>query len=235
MAGRNKEKIENAAGKLSQYSDQIHTVIVDVSIQEQVENAIENTAEEAGRLDFLFNNAGIGGAIKFEDTTLNEWKNFMDVNVLSVIYGTNVAVPIMLKQKFGHIVNTASLAGLIPAPFHSIYTLTKYAITGLTESLRYEYAEKGIHFSTVCPSFVSTPILKKSIDGTVVDEAKIPDNAIPVGQAVKQILNELPEQKGIIVVPEKLRESWQTYVFEKLDEFLLQMAHERRESLEKHE
>ena len=149
MAGRNPEKVEKAAEQLSQYSDRIHTIIVDVTIQEQVQKAIEDTAEEAGRLDFLFNNAGIGGTMPFETATLDDWKRIIDINLWSVIYGVHTAVPIMLKQGYGHIVNTSSAAGIYPNSFQSLYGLTKYGVTGFTESLRYEYAEMGIHFSTI--------------------------------------------------------------------------------------
>jgi len=232
MAGRNPEKVEKASEKLSQYIDRIHTVIVDVSIQEQIQKAIENTAKEAGRLDFLFNNAGMLVPItQFDSTTLDDFKSYIDVNLWSVIYGVNAAVPIMLKQKFGHIVNTASLAGIVPSPFQPIYALTKYAVTGFTESLRYEYKELGLHFSTVCPGLISTPLFEKSLEGLNVDESKIPDETIPADYAAKQILDQLPEEKGIIVVPEELRSLWQGYVLGKEEEFFMQMANERREFL----
>ena len=109
MAGRNPEKIQKATEKLSKYSDRIHEVIVDVTIQKQVQKAIEDVAEEAGRLDFLFNNAGVGGTLQYEKATLDDWKTIIDVNLWSVIYGVHAAVPIMLKQGSGHIVNTLSL------------------------------------------------------------------------------------------------------------------------------
>jgi short-subunit dehydrogenase len=70
----------------------------------------------------------------------------------------------MLKQGFGHIVNTASSAGLFPTPFQSLYNATKYAVVELSESLRYEYAEKGLNFSVICHSNIATPIFSKVID-----------------------------------------------------------------------
>lgn len=233
MAGRNPEKVEKAALELSQYSDQIHTIIVDVTIQEQVQKAIEDTAEEAGRLDFLFNNAGIGGTMPFETATLDDWKRIMDVNLWSVIYGVDTAVPIMLKQGYGHIVNTSSAAGIYPNSFQSLYSLTKYGVTGFTESLRYEYAEMGIHFSTICPGNIATPIFKKSFDGSVIDELPIPDDAIPADQAAEFILDRVAEQEGVIIIPEELRKLWQAYVIGVADDMFLQVAHERRQSYEK--
>ncbi len=230
MAGRNPEKIQKATEKLSKYSHRIHEIIMDVTIQKQVQKAIEEVAEEAGRLDFLFNNAGVGGTLQYEKATLDDWKTIIDVNLWSVIYGVHAAVPIMLKQGSGHIINTSSVAGIVPMPFQALYSLTKFGVTGLTESLRYEYAEKGLHFSTVCPANIATPIFKKSIDGTVYDHIKIPDDAIPPKIAAELILNKLVEKQGIIFVPEELEQFWQGYVFKKLEDHLLTMAHERRES-----
>ena len=78
---------------------------------------MKSTAAEAGRLDMLFNNAGVGGTLQFETATLEDWKTIIDTNLWSVIYGVHAAVRIMLKQGFGHIVNTSSISG---HPSHSV-------------------------------------------------------------------------------------------------------------------
>jgi NAD(P)-dependent dehydrogenase (short-subunit alcohol dehydrogenase family) len=236
MVGRNPEKVDAATKQLSAYKNRIHTRIVDVTNQKQVEKAIKDTAAEAGKLDFLFNNAGIGGTLPFENATLQDWKTIIDTNLWSVIYGVHTAVPIMLKQGSGHIINTSSIAGIIPFPFQALYSLTKYGVTGLTESLKYEYEEKGLHFSTICPSNIATPIFKKSIDGTTHDQIKIPDNAYPADKAAALILDRVSEHKGIIVVPEdSLIDLWKKYSLEDpdADEILLKMASERRTAIEK--
>ncbi len=236
MAGRNPEKVANAAEQLSEYASRIHAIIVDVTVQEQVEEAIKDTVADEGRLDFLFNNAGVGGTLPFEDATLADWKTIIDTNLWSVIYGVHTAVPIMLKQGFGHIINTSSVAGIIPFPFQALYSLTKYGVTGLTECLKYEYAEKGLHFSTICPANIATPIFKKSIDGKTHDEAKIPDDAYPVDKTAIYILDRASEYKGIIIVPEEpTTEGWKNYVLgnKEAEKILLQMAHDRRQSYEK--
>jgi NAD(P)-dependent dehydrogenase (short-subunit alcohol dehydrogenase family) len=210
MAGRNPKKVAKAAEQLSEFKDRVHTIIVDVTVQEQVENAINDTVKETGGLDFLFNNAGVGGTLQFETATMEDWKNIINVNLWSVIYGTHTAVPIMLEQGSGHIINTSSIAGITPPPFQALYSLTKYGVTGLTECLRYEYAEKGLHFSTICPANIATPIFKKSIDGTTHDELKIPDDAYPVDKAAKFILDRVAEYNGIIIVPEEpYTEMWE--------------------------
>lgn len=233
MAGRNPEKVANAAEQLSEYGDKIHTLIVDVTVQEQVQRAIEDTAAEAGRLDFLFNNAGVGGTLPFEKATLEDWKTIIDTNLWSVIYGVHTAVPIMVKQGYGHIINTSSVAGIIPFPFQALYSLTKFGVTGLTECLKYEYAEKGIYFSTICPANIATPIFNKGINGKAHGKLRIPDDAYPVDKAAVDILDKVSENEGIIVVPEEpSTEGWRKYVLgdPEAEKLLLQMAHERRES-----
>lgn len=236
LLGRNPKKVEEAAEQLSVHEEKIHTIIADVTSQEQVEKAIKDTAKEAGSLDFLFNNAGIGGTLQFETATLEDWKNIIDVNVWSVIYGVNTAVPIMLKQDSGHIINTSSVAGLVPFPFQALYSLTKFGVTGMTECLKYEYADKNLHFSTICPSNIATPIFKKSIDGVVHDQIKIPDDAYPADKAAELILDRVSEHKGIILVPEdQLIDLWHEYATEapEADKILLQMAAQRRDAYEK--
>jgi short-subunit dehydrogenase len=137
----------------------------------------------------------------------------------------------MLEQGSGHIINTSSVAGIVPFPFQGLYALTKFGVTGFTECLRYEYAEKGLHFSTICPGNIATPIFKKTIDGKEHEEAKIPEDAYPADKAAEYILDKVANKQGVIVVPEQPQtDLWKGYVLgdEKIEELLMQMAHDRR-------
>lgn len=235
MAGRNPEKIEKAAEQLSRYKDRIHTVIIDVTVQEQVQKAIEDTAAQENRLDMLFNNVGIFQPMLFEKSTLEDWKFMIDTNLWSVVYGVHAAVPIMLQQGYGHIVNTSSLAGLVPYPMQVIYDATKYAVVGLSESLRYEYAEKGLHFSVICPGDISTPIFSKLIDNKG-EGADIPDEAYPADKAASYSLDKVAEKKGRIIVPEQPNSDiYGGYILgnPQVEDFLLKHAHDHRILFEK--
>src|SRR5208282_2745491 len=202
MTDHNSKIHTHVIESLSAYKDQVRTRVLDVTDQGQVQKIVEETAAQAGRLDILFNNAGRGGTMQFEKATLNDWKTIIDINLWGVIYGVQAAVPIMLKQGFGHIVNTGSVAGLIPVPFQALYCLTKFGVTGLTECLKYEYAAKGLRFSVICPGAIATPIFNKGIDGKPVGELRIPKDAYPVDKAAVSILDGVAENKGIIIVPE---------------------------------
>jgi len=235
MAGRNPRKVADAAAKLSVFKDRVRTTIVDVTKQEQVRKAIESTVSEAGRLDMLFNNAGIFKPMLYETSTLEDWKTMIDTNLWSVIYGVHAAVPIMLRQGSGHIVNTSSLAGLVPYPMQVIYDTTKYAVVGLSESLRYEYAEKGIRVSVICPGDIATPIFSKLVDSKG-QGAAIPEESYPVDKAASYILDHVAEGDGRIIVPyEPNHLIYGGYILgdKNVEEFLLKHAHDHRIRFEK--
>ena len=237
MAGRDPKKVTEAAAKLSTYKDRVRIIVVDVTNQQQVQKAIEDTESEAGRLDMLFNNAGVGHSGPFDKDTLNDWKIIIDTDLWSVIYGVHAAVPIMLRQGSGHIVNTSSMGGLTPVPFQSLYNTTKYAVTGLTESLRYEYAEKGICFSALCPSFIASAIFSKGLDGSVGNQ-KVPEGAYPPDKAASYCLDKVAERKGIIVVPEEpYTTMWKRYTIGEpaTEIFMSMMAQLRRKEIERGE
>jgi len=195
LAGRDQKKVAEAAGQLSAFRDRVRTLIVDVTKQEQVQKAIERTAKEAGRLDMLFNNAGIFKPMLFETGTLDDWRAMIDTNLWSVIYGVQAAIPIMLRQGSGHIVNTSSLAGLVPYPMQVIYDTTKYAVVGLSESLRYEYAEKGIRVSVICPGDIATPVFSKIVDSKG-REHPFPRKHIPLTRRHRTSLTMLRKATG---------------------------------------
>lgn len=132
---------------------------LDVTDAGAVSELYESVRRDAGRLDLVFNNAGIAIGGFAEELTLDHWNRAIDVNLKGVIHGVHAAYPIMLEQGFGHIVNTASLAGLVPMPMGIPYTATKHAVVGLSLGLRAEAAGRGVKVSVICPGFVDTPLL----------------------------------------------------------------------------
>jgi len=151
MADRDTKMLTSSAEQLGTYAGRVHSMTIDVTSQEQVQQMVEEAVARHGRLDFLFNNAGIGGTMPIGDATLEHWRRIIDLNLWGVIYGIHASLPIMRRQGSGHIINTASAAGLIPFPYQALYCTTKYAVAGLSESLRFELGDEGIHFSVVCP------------------------------------------------------------------------------------
>ena len=195
MADRDAEMLASSAEQLSVHAGRIHTSVVDVTKQDQVQKAIEDAASRHGRLDVLFNNAGIGATMPIGDATLEHWRRLIDINLWGVIYGVHAAIPVMRAQGGGHIVNTSSIAGLVPLPYQALYCTTKFAVAGLSESLRFELEEEGIHVSVICPGDVATRIYGTPIMGERV-EAPPPENAIPAAEAAQLILGGVAAKGG---------------------------------------
>jgi NAD(P)-dependent dehydrogenase (short-subunit alcohol dehydrogenase family) len=233
LADVDRKMLDSAAKRLHAHARQLHTVHVDVTCWEQVNRLVQDAASCHGRLDYLFNNAGIGGGLPIADATLEQWRRIIDINLWGVIYGIHAVLPIMRSQGSGHIINTASIAGLVPVPFQALYNTTKYAVVGLSETMRYELADDGIHVSVVCPGAVATPIWGKPIIGKAVD-VKPPAEAIPADEAARIILAGVANKEGIIALPESSRSLWHEHCrfSEAVDRMLVNMARQRRATFE---
>lgn len=134
-------------------------VELDVRDAAAVEACVGAVFERHGRLDFLFNNAGIGVGGEVKDYSLADWDDVIGVDLLGVAYGVQAGYARMVRQGFGHIVNTASMSGLMPSPFTVSYGAAKHGVVGLSRSLRAEAAAHGVRVSVLCPGVIRTPIL----------------------------------------------------------------------------
>ena len=135
----------------------------------------------------MFNNAGIVWGGDTELLTLDQWNAIIDVNIRGVVHGVAAAYPQMIRQGHGHIVNTASMAGLTAAGQITSYVMTKHAVVGLSLALRSEAAAHGVGVLVVCPSAVETPILDKGAVGGFVGR-----NYFLQGQGVQDGLRRRP-------------------------------------------
>lgn len=160
------ERAGQVASAITATGGRARAAHLDVSRGDDVQKLIHDIASEHGRLDFMFNNAGIGMGGEMRDTHLAHWRRILDINLWGVIYGTTAAYQVMIKQGFGHIVNTASAAGLVPTPMQTPYAATKHAVVGLSTSLRPEAAELGVKVSVVCPGFIRTEIFDTAVKVT---------------------------------------------------------------------
>lgn len=137
----------------------------DVSRPEEVENLAARTYEQFGAAHLLFNNAGVAVLGPTWTATLEDWKWVLDINVMGVVHGIRAFVPRMLAQGVeGHIVNTASVAGLISLPGSGVYCVSKHAVVTLSECLQHELRlEKSrLGVSVLCPAFVNTGIFESA-------------------------------------------------------------------------
>lgn len=186
---------------------------IDVSDAEAMNELVGKVKAEHGSLDMLFNNAGIGVGGETEHLTLADWDRVLDVNVRGVVHGIAAAYPLMVEQGHGRIVNTASLAGLLPAGLLTVYSMTKHAVVGLSLSLRVEAAAKGVKVMVVCPAAVETSILDaEGVGGFDVRRYVTTDQgvktAMPPDVVAGEILEAVRKDKAILVTPRRARLAW---------------------------
>jgi NAD(P)-dependent dehydrogenase (short-subunit alcohol dehydrogenase family) len=187
---------------------------LDVSQADDVHELVEDTLSQHGQIDYMFNNAGIGIAGEMRDMDLGLWKEIVDVNLWGVIHGTTSAYQVMVQQGSGHIVNTASVAGLIPIPMETAYVATKYGVVGLSLSLRDEARHLGVRVSVACPGFISTGIYYSATVLRVSREdlmAQIPFRPMDASRAARVILRGVSRNQGVITMPFYARIFWWLY------------------------
>lgn len=210
----NTEGTQDVASAINASGGRARASRLDVSQAEDVQKLIDEIDSEHGRLDYMFNNAGVSVTGEVRDMTLEHWRGVIDINLLGVLYGTTAAYSLMVRQGFGHIVNVASLAGLIGFPTNVPYATTKSAIVGLSTSLRTEAADLGVKVSVVCPAYVQSNIYYASTMLKVEREdvlATIPFKPMDTTQAARVILRGVARNQEIIVFPFYARLLWWLY------------------------
>jgi NAD(P)-dependent dehydrogenase (short-subunit alcohol dehydrogenase family) len=173
------ELAEEVAQEIRVSGGKAKAVKIDAADFPAMDRLVQETVKRTGRLDFIFNNAGvvIGGYVNRYG--IEDWNQIVDVNLRGVINGIQATYKVMMEQGFGHIVNTASMAGLMVGPGNVAYTTTKHAVVGLSNSLRAEAAHMGVRVSVVCPGVIRTPILEGGKYGKMLID--IPLNKYVVG------------------------------------------------------
>src|ERR1700759_404597 len=197
---------------------------LDVTNATAVAAAVDAVVARNGRLDLMFNNAGIAWGGDTELLTLDQWNAIIDVNIRGVVHGVAAAYPVMLRQGHGHIINTASMAGLTAAGQITSYVMTKHAIVGLSLALRSEAVSRGGGVLAVCQGAVETPILDKGAIGGFVGRdyylrGQGMKNAYSADRLARDTLKAVGRNKGLLVKPTAAYPSW---VFARLAPGLLQ-------------
>jgi NAD(P)-dependent dehydrogenase (short-subunit alcohol dehydrogenase family) len=184
---------------------------LDVRQADAVRRVVEETAAAHGRLDYLFNNAGLAVVGQVQELKPEHWQKILDVNLWGVIHGIAAAYPIMVRQGSGHIINTASAAGLLGIPLSTPYATTKSAVVGLSQNLRSEAADLGVKVSALCPAYIQTRIFDAATYAAgSPEEARrlVPFKFLPVDDAVRRILRGVERNQGMIVLPFYARLLW---------------------------
>ena len=187
---------------------------LDVTDYGAFEKMIDDVVSREGRLDYIFNNAGIAIAGDLRDLTIEHWRPVLDVNLNGVLYGSLLAYRQMVKQGFGHIVNLSSIEGLIPFPTTASYVTSKFAVMGLSQSLYVEGADLGVKVSVVCPGFVRTaifdvsPMINMSREEWLKANARWERFAVTPEKCAEIILKGVAKNKPIIMVTGLAQVMW---------------------------
>jgi NAD(P)-dependent dehydrogenase (short-subunit alcohol dehydrogenase family) len=182
----------------------------DVRSCHSLTSLVERTVARAGRIDCFFNNAGISVGGEAHTYRSCDWDDVLDVNLRGVTNGIQAVYPVMVRQRAGHIVNTASVAGLLPIAGQLSYATSKHAIVGLSKSLRVEAKRYGVRVSVLCPGIVRTAILTGGRYGRLnvagLDDEKalaLVEQTRPMEADVfaEKALRAVARGKAIIVIP----------------------------------
>ena len=204
---------EDTAETIRRAGARATVVTTDVRDADAVESMVESAHRRAGRVDYVFNNAGTGVMGETHLLEKRDWDLTIDINVRGLVNVIRAAYPRLIAQGYGHLVNTASVAGLIGSPFLAAYVGTKHFVVGVSKSMRIEAAEHGVRVSALCPGVVRTPLLTGGSIGRTLyemsDARKLawwerlrPGN---VDVFAKQTLDAVAKNEGVIILPKHNR------------------------------
>lgn len=154
LAARSKDELEGVRKTIERGGAEAIAIVADVSDPTSLESLVGETLQRLGPIDVLVNNAGIESVCEFEDMSAELAARIIEVNVKGLIWLTRLVAPEMVQRRSGHIVNIASMAGLLPVPHNTVYSASKHAVVGFSRSLRLELGDHGVGVSVVCPGFV---------------------------------------------------------------------------------
>jgi short-subunit dehydrogenase len=186
LAARREERLRELAARIERIGVETLVMRTDVGRSDDVERMVRGTIERFGRIDVLVNNAGFGFSGTIEETTEADMRELMDVNYMGAFNATRAVLPHMRRQRRGHIVNVASVVGKLAFPFHGAYSATKFAMIGMTESLRGELDGSGITATVVLPGSTRTEFfdVQRTNDGHVSAPTGPQQNADQVARAI---------------------------------------------------
>ncbi|MRH99525.1 SDR family NAD(P)-dependent oxidoreductase [Kriegella sp. EG-1] len=187
LGARRVEKLEKVASEIKKNGGAVEILRTDVTNVEAVKALVKKAIDSFGKIDVMVNNAGIMPLAPLSALKVNEWDSMIDVNIKGVLYGIAAALPEFEKQKSGHFINLASVAGLKVSPGGAVYSGTKYAVRAISEGLRQEVG-KDIRTTILSPGLIDSELqLGSSDEGTSQFIQQVYKDAIPAISIAKAV------------------------------------------------
>jgi NAD(P)-dependent dehydrogenase (short-subunit alcohol dehydrogenase family) len=166
LAARNKQALRDVATECEQLGARVLQLPTDVTDEAAVKELARRARADFGRIDVWVNNAAVSLFARFEESPPDAWRRVVETNLFGYVHGARAVLPIFREQGEGVLINNASILARMGAPYLSAYTTTKFAIRGLSESLRQELLGTDIHVATVLPASIDTPIFQHAANFT---------------------------------------------------------------------
>ena len=217
IADRQVELARGVASEIRERGGKATAMELDARVLASMTHVVEETVARLGAVHYFFNNAGIGVGGEMDTYEPRDWDEVFDVNLRGVAYGIQAVYPVMIRQRAGHIINTASVAGLLPAPGQGSYTASKHAVVGLSKALRIEAKAHGVRVSALCPGVIRTPILtggkygRTNVEG--ISEQKMVElwekfRPMDADVFARKVARAVARNEAIIVVPGWWKALW---------------------------
>ena len=204
LASRSKGKLEEVKALIEERGSTAVVVPTDVTKAEEVKGLFLEATKDGNTLDVVFNNAGLGHIANIYEQTVEEIESMVDVNVKGVLLVAKYASEVMVKQQYGHLILTSSLAGLITVPSWATYVATKWAITGFTDTIRMELKKYNIKVSSLHPGLVKTEFFEKE-KANMSEEELNEQNAVTPEEVADAVYEALFTNKHKILVPSMVK------------------------------
>lgn len=209
------DKVEQNARAIARSGGNASAGPLDVRDAAAVKRAVDELRERRGRIDYVFANAGMGVFGEVHLLEERDWDMVLGVNLMGVVNTVRAAYPVMIDQGFGHLVNVASLAGLVGTPFLGPYCMAKHGVVGLSKAMRPEAARHGVRVSVLCPGPIRTPILTAGAFGRCVYPAFTEDRMMawwkmhgPITELapfIQDVVAGVSKNEAMIILPKRNR------------------------------